>query len=521
MIHCERQINRRILIIDDTESIHHDFAKALQGDPDDLDLVAEEAELFGEAAVSTRPQITYQVDSAMQGRDGLSKVISALDEGKPYAVAFVDMRMPPGWDGVQTISKLWEKDSNLQVVICTAYSDYSWEQIIQRLGMSDRMLILKKPFDPAEVAQLALALTEKWSVTRQANTMVRTLEKLVEDRTNELRHAATHDNLTGLANRTRIESCLVKTITDYQTTKHKYAVMFMDLDRFKIINDSLGHKIGDQLLKEIASRITIVIQELMQSTHRHCTMTPGRIGGDEFVLLIQYTGDQQCIMQIAAQLLKAIRAPYKLSGRECHTTTSIGVTFGEFDYDDPLDVLRDADAAMYRAKSDGKDQCVCFDQSVHDAYMNRLMIEEELRIAVEDQAITMHYQPIVDLRDGRVLGFEALVRWHHARMGFIPPDKFIPIAEETGLIVPLGKQIFNMAVKQLVAWQKQFSKPLSMNINISKRQLVEPDLVFWIAHLLKEHNPIPGTVKIEVTESVIMDAPDLIAPTLHQLRKLS
>ncbi|HAI14649.1 MAG TPA: hypothetical protein DCM28_23290 [Phycisphaerales bacterium] len=471
--------------------------------------------------MATRPQISYQVDSAMQGRDGLSKVINALDEGKPYAVAFVDMRMPPGWDGVQTISRLWEKDPHLQVVICTAYSDYSWEQIIERLGMSDRMLILKKPFDPAEVAQLALALTQKWTVTRQANTIVRTLEKLVEDRTNELQHAATHDKLTGLPNRTRIESCLTKAITDYQSTKHKYAVMFMDLDRFKIINDSLGHKIGDQLLKEIANRITIAIEELMQTTHRDCIMTPGRIGGDEFVLLVQYVGDQQRVLEVAARILAEIRKPYRLSGRDCHTSTSIGITFGEFDYDDPLDVLRDADAAMYRAKSDGKDQCVCFDSTVHAAYMDRLMIEEELRTVVEDQSMTLHYQPIIDLRDGRILGFEALVRWHHARLGFISPMRFIPIAEETGLIVPLGKQIFTMAIKQLVAWQKQFNKPLTMNINLSKRQIVEPDLVLWIAHLLKEHKPIPGTVKIEVTESVIMDSPDIIAPTLHQLRDLN
>jgi EAL domain-containing protein (putative c-di-GMP-specific phosphodiesterase class I) len=259
----------------------------------------------------------------------------------------------------------------------------------------------------------------------------------------------------------------------------------------------------------------------MQTTHRDCHITPGRIGGDEFVLLVQYGGDQQRILEIASKMLAEIRKPYKLSGRECHTTTSIGITFGEFDYDDPLDVLRDADAAMYRAKSDGKDQFICFDQAVHDAYMDRLVIEEELRTAVEDQSTTLHYQPIVDLHDGRVLGFEALVRWHHARLGNITPVRFIPIAEETGLIIPLGKQIFTMAVKQLVAWQKQFGKPLTMNINLSKRQIIEPDLINWIAHLIKEYKPIPGTVKVEVTESVIMDAPDMIAPTLHQLRKLN
>lgn len=520
MIQCVKEINRRILIIDDTASIHQDFGKALQGAPENLDLVAEEEELFGESQCS-RPKINYQVDSAMQGKIGLDKVAAAVDEGNPYAVAFVDMRMPPGWDGVQTITHLWEKDPNLQVVICTAYSDYSWEQIIQRLGMNDRMLILKKPFDAAEVAQLALALTEKWNITRQANSMVRNLEKIVEDRTNELQHAATHDKLTGLANRSRIESCLVNVITDYQTTKHKYAVMFMDLDRFKIINDSLGHKTGDQLLKEISHRITNTIEELKRTTHQDCTMTPGRLGGDEFVLLVQYTGDQSHVIEVATRMLEEIRKPYLLSGRECHTTTSIGITFGEFDYEDPLDVLRDSDAAMYRAKSDGKDQYVCFDQSVHDAYMDRLLIEEELRIAVDDHSILMHYQPIVDLRDGRVLGFEALVRWHHSRMGNITPDRFIPIAEETGLIIPLGKQILIMAVKQIVAWQKQFAKPLTMNINLSKRQIIEPDLVQWVGELLKEYKPIPGTVKIEVTESVIMDAPDIIAPTLHQLRDLN
>ena len=192
--------NRRVLIIDDSDAIHSDFRKTLKGNVEESSLAAADAALFGDEEMSG-PSVTFEVDSAMQGQEGYELVKTARSEGNPYALAFLDMRMPPGWDGLETLEHLFKVDPEIQVVVCTAYSDYSWEQMTQRIGKNDRVLILKKPFDRIEVCQLATALTEKWQLRRQSQLKLGELEKMVHDRTRELKRQAMHDRLTGLPNR--------------------------------------------------------------------------------------------------------------------------------------------------------------------------------------------------------------------------------------------------------------------------------------------------------------------------------
>lgn len=513
-----RSLNNRILIIDDNESIHADFRKTLGSHDDVAELDIDEALLFGDSTPKVR-RVPFEIDSAHQGQQGFAKVGEAVAAGRPYAVAFVDMRMPPGWDGVQTIEQLWKQDPNLQVVICTAYSDYSWEQVVDRLGLSDRLLILKKPFDAAEVMQLAIAMREKWHLAREAKEERHHLEKLVDLRTSELRHAAMCDGLTGLPNRTQLTIRLQDTIARHAKSGSAFAVLFLDFDRFKIINDSFGHQVGDQLLVAIANRLRESIADATASPGCSFPATAARLGGDEFVILLEGVRDLTQVVPFAQRMLERLRLPHPLNGMQIYSSASIGITTSEFGYTSPGDVLRDADISMYHAKLAGKDCCSMFDRSMQEETLRRMELETDLRSALERGEFRLVYQPIVSLSDARVVGLESLIRWEHPTRGVVSPLDFIPLAEETGLILNIGRWVMETAVHQLSDWQRKFPSqpPIYMSINLSKRQLQAPGLAQSVRRLIDDAGVEPSSVMLEVTESMIMDAADVFTPVLHDL----
>ena len=520
---------RRILVIDDNDAIHGDFRKILSRTaPDALD--DDEAAIFGDARPVTS-QVEFEIDCALQGEEGYQKVAAAVAADCPYQVAFVDMRMPPGWDGVQTIQKLWDVDPDLQVVICTAYSDYSWEQIVQHLGSTDRMLILKKPFDDLEVCQLATALTAKRLVTAQANLKLAQLEQLVQTRTDDLKRAALVDKLTGLPNRELLYDRLTQLIRrSKRDPNHGFALLFLDFDRFKIVNDSLGHEIGDLLLIEIANRL---LKELRSVDTIAPPLTPPpipgansgtavRLGGDEFVVVLDHLQNPSDAARVTERLLAAVGAPYDLKGHIVHTTASVGITTSCVGYENPEDMIRDADTAMYRAKAAGKAQYILFDRQMHEDAMARLNLENDLRRAVECGQFILHFQPIVCLSSGNVTAFEALVRWNHPTRGLIPPLEFIPLAEEIGVIVPLGHWILAEACRQLADWRNRRPEfaSVGISVNLSRKQLAAPDLLQRIAQVLGETGIRPTDLKLEITESTIMEDGDRGVKVLQQLRKM-
>ena len=252
-------INGRILVIDDNPAIHDDFAKILAREAVDTGMSQIEKILFGDSGPAPTPP-SFELQFAQQGAQGVAMARQALADGRPFALAFIDMRMPPGWDGLETIEHLWKADPDVQVVVCSAHSDYDWSDFFERLGHSDKLLVLKKPFEPIEVLQCASALTRKWHDQQVVRRQVHSLEHMVSVRTmgleaanNQLRHIATHDALTGLPNRVLLDDRLDQAIMHAERNRQQFAVLVLDLDRFKFINDSLGHHAGDELLNRIAA----------------------------------------------------------------------------------------------------------------------------------------------------------------------------------------------------------------------------------------------------------------------------
>lgn len=517
--------DRRILVIDDNDDIHHDFRKIFSGGPaHSAKLASKKSLLFGsESAQPATEKPQFDVDSASQGQEGLAKLETAIAEGRPYMVAFVDMRMPPGWDGLQTIQHLWAVDPDLQVVICSAYSDYSWDEIADKLGLNDRLLILKKPFDPAEVMQLARALSEKWLLRRTARLKMDELEQMVESRTKELKHIAMHDKLTGLPNRAMFNDRLAKAVARFRADhQQRFAVLFLDFDRFKLVNDSLGHEAGDELLIGIANRLTASL-ELAASTGGFRKTIAARLGGDEFVVLLEELQDLATAVPFADSLLQLLnKSPYQIKGQIVHSTASLGITTSDIDYAAADEALRDADTAMYHAKAAGKARLVMFDQRMHTHARARLEIENDLRGALERGELLLNYQPIVSLADGSIEGFEALVRWKHPKRGIVSPAEFIPVCEEIGLIVPLGYWVLQEACAQLREWTRMFPhlSHMTMSVNLSAKQFASPDLVERVRTIVEESGVTPSQLALEITESAVVIDKEASTRICDELRAL-
>jgi len=658
--------NRRIIVIDDNESVHQDFLKILV---DDSKAPADEARhqlraaLLGSEARTRRPTIAFEVDTALQGKDGCDMVRDSVQQNRPYAMAFVDMRMPPGWDGVETIEHLWEVDPGLQVVVCTAHSDYSWDEIVTRLGSTDRLLLLKKPFDSAEVWQLACALTDKWRLAQQSKMLLDDLEELVRQRTSQLeeanqrlcreikdrelaeevaarmghilddtlneiyifhagtlrflqvnrgaranlgytieelreltpldlkpectrksfaellaplssgeqekvqfqtvhrrkdgslypveahvqrsaygvdpvyvaiilditerktaedrlRHAATHDALTSLPNRSvlidRLENCIERCKRD---TDFSFAVLFLDLDNFKLVNDSLGHDVGDQLLVQVAARLKACLRSL-DSIVRLNQDFAARIGGDEFVILLDGINSASDAALVAERVLDHLATPFTLGVHDIAVNASIGIAVGNRAYENGNDVLRDADTAMYRAKAAGRGQFAIFDQVMHSSACERLQLENDLRRALERNQFHLVYQPIVSLPGGEIVAFEALLRWNHETRGLIYPDEFIPVAEESNLIVAIGTWVLEEACRQLRQWSRGSDewKKISLNVNLSRQQLVGSGLVADIERVLENAGLGGDRLNLEITESAIIENPEAVTETLRAIK---
>ena len=338
-----------------------------------------------------------------------------------------------------------------------------------------------------------------------------TQRKAAEDR---LLHDAFHDALTGLPNRALLLDRLSHSLLRMKRRPdYRFAVLFLDLDSFKVVNDSLGHQTGDQLLIALSRRL----EECMREGD-----TVARLGGDEFIILLDDVEDPRDVLNLAARALQDLQAPFTLNGHELVTTASIGITMSGPNYDSAEVLLRDADIAMYQAKARGKADFVVFDEAMHTNAVTRMKLEADLRQAVLRQEFRLVYQPIISLLTGKVSGFEALIRWDHAERGIVYPDEFIPLAEETKLILPMGLWVLREAAEQLKRWQetRPIHPPLSISVNLSCRQFFQPDLVYQIEHILLATGLDPRCLRLEITESAIMEQIETALAALAKLKAL-
>jgi diguanylate cyclase (GGDEF)-like protein/PAS domain S-box-containing protein len=327
-------------------------------------------------------------------------------------------------------------------------------------------------------------------------------------------HAAFHDSLTGLPNRILLTERLSLAVERAKRhNNYQFAVLFIDLDRFKSVNDSLGHQFGDLLLMQVAERLQQCVRKLD---------TVARLGGDEFAILLDGIEGLESAGPTAERIQAQLTTPFDLNGKEAHISGSIGIAVSTSAYQCPEDILRDSDLAMYRAKANGKARHELFDQSLHDRAVQQMELETALRHALENHDLTIYFQPIVWLETGSISGFEALVRWQHPKRGLIPPAEFIPLAEETGLIVALDLYVLRAACRQAVAWQQQFpaATPLTISANLSAQHFKHPDLLEQVKAILTQTGVDPQRVRLEVTESLVIADPEQAAEILHQLKAL-
>ena len=433
----------------------------------------------------------------------VAAVREALAADDPFAVAFLDMRMPPGPDGVWAAARIRELDPAIEIVVCTAYSDVDPRDIGAMVPPEEKLSYLQKPFHPHEIRQMTISLASKW----------RSEHRIVK--------LAYFDALTGLPNREQLRNRLNSALAAAKQQQRMLAVLYLDLDNFKRVNDTLGHAVGDELLCLVAARLRSslrsddTVDELPIARSSHIA----RLGGDEFIVILPNIRSADDAAAVAARLISELQEPMRLAQHTLVVTPSIGVSMFPGDGVEADTLLRNADLAMYFAKRKGPGMSAFFDASMNDAALHRFTLEAKLRGALERGEFTLHYQPQFDVRTGGVSGMEALLRWTNDELGVVPPVEFIPVAEETGLILGIGEWVLRNACLQAKSWVDEGLPVARMAVNVSGQQFVLKDFPQTVAAIIKETGIEASMLELEITESVVMKDEAWAEQALAQLKE--
>jgi diguanylate cyclase len=505
----------RVLVVDDEAEVRDAYRQIL-GEPDETKEAAGfrdlRAHLFNKTSsggsTNRTPSrcVTFDPVFCDQAEAAVTAVEKALAQNQPFAVVFMDMRMPPGKDGVWAAARIRELDPAVEIVICTAYSDVDPSEVGGIVPPEEKLSYLQKPFHPHEVRQTTIALGSKWRAERRIVRL------------------AYFDTLTGLPNREQSRTRLIGAIEAARDHKRALAVLYLDLDNFKRVNDTLGHAVGDELLRVVATRLRNTLRSGDEvSTEFGGHSRPGdlaRLGGDEFMVLLPNIRDADAAGTVAERLIRALREPMQLAANSIVVTPSVGIALYPGHGTDAETLLRNADLAMYFAKRKCPGTFAFFDGPMNAAALHRFTIEDRLRGALERQEFSLDYQPQFDVRTGGISGMEALLRWRSEALGMVPPSEFIPIAEETGLILAIGEWVLREACRQAKVWYEQGLLTGRMAVNVSGRQFALAEFPAQVGAILRETGLDPGQLELEITESVVMADEDWAEKALQGLKTL-
>ncbi len=520
----------RILIVDDEPAMHDSYRRSFAGPRSStgeaLDAMA--VELFGNDALgddappgpdaNAANASAFAITYCDQGLDAVAAVERALAEGTPFAVAFIDVRMPPGIDGRETARRIRALDPEINLVIVTGFSDFSPIEISKVAGPADKIFYIAKPFEVAEILQTATALAQRWQNDRDlavardllAAQVLQLEEQGAELAANESRaiHLAMHDSLTDAPNRL----AFLRALAARTRSEGLFATVMIDLDRFKLVNDTLGHLAGDALIREICAILN-------RSTPDGALVA--RLGGDEFGILFDTSSEAAAVMACEL-IIAACSVTLQVFGNSVQGGASAGVvvtagaragtvTGGS----DPVDVIRRSDLALNDAKRGGRGIVRLFDESMDEGIRFRRRVEGGLSQAIARGELSLAYQPIVSRDAIEVVGFEALVRWNTSEYGLMSPATFIPIAEESNLIHELGDWVLHEALDVLKQWPGQY-----VSVNFSPRQFRRHNFVGHIMESVQRAGIAPARLQIEITETAIFDDAERAAETLYKLRQM-
>ncbi len=506
----------RVLVVDDEPAVIDAYRKVLdaaapsaaRAEIDDL-----RARLFmgggapAVAATRTHAGRAFEVDCRNGAEAAVEAARAALAEGRPYAVAFIDMRMPPGPDGAWAAERIRELDPQLDIVICTAFSDVDPADIGRRVPPADQLFYLQKPFHPHEVRQLATALGEKRDGAERRRS-----------------ESEDFDRLTGLATRTLFLRHLREVVQGVGESGETVALLCVDLDNFRRVNEALGHDAGDELIRRAAQRLREILRRDDLLAQVDLPEVEGaelaRTGGDQFAVLLRRIRSQADAETVAARLTRPLVNEPGIGPSPVTLSASVGIAMCPAHASDDEALFRQASIAMYCAKRRGRGESVCYDAQLNAGAQARFSLESRLQGALERGEFTLHYQPQFDLGTGGISGLEALLRWNSPELGSVSPAEFVPVAEETGLILPIGEWVMRNACRQLKAWQDAGLPTGRIAVNVSPVQFSQRDFRGVVAQVLRETRLEPAMLELEITESLMMRDEEWTKQLLAELRAL-
>jgi diguanylate cyclase (GGDEF)-like protein len=484
-----------VLIVDDEAAVREAYRdtllpKAPSGAANEMANLR--AQLFGGRNAPAKPAVPaprFEPQFAASAREAVDLVAMNLERGVRFATVFLDMRMPPGENGLWAAEHIRLLDADVDIVVCSAYSDVEPGTVVERVPPADKVFFLQKPFHPHEVRQLALALGAK----RNAQAHVHRL--------------AYFDPLTGLANRANFREAVGEDLRREPLPDGGAAVLFIDLDHFKRINDTLGHRAGDGLLREVAARLSGAVRSTDTVVHA----TPGyhesnllaRQGGDEFIVYLADVSTAEDAQIVARRMLERLTRPVEVDGHELLVGASIGIAMWPEHGATIDELLKHADIAMYCAKRAREDRVVVYDRAMSEATNRRLSIESGLRQAIPSGGLTVSYQPIVEQLGQGMCSMEALVRWICPGIGSIGPTEFLPVAEESGLMWDIGEFVLRRACTDAAHWLSQDLPLGRVAVNVAPSQLLRPEFPGLVEAVLRDTKLPPGHLEIEITEDAL------------------